>query len=114
MNASSIDPKLVAWARRKLRERGLDQNDPVTWMIEYQEGKRDDRASETVTRGMCGDPFDALWEAELMADVVGGAPRGTGRWLMEIPGEEGTSPDYLVVVPHDDPDGGLPLTACLP
>ena len=110
---TGIDPKLVAWARRKLRERNLTQNDPVTWFVEYQEGKRGDRASETVTRGMSRDPFDALADGWLIAYAVGGVPRGIGRWLMETPGEEGTSPDYLVVVPHDDPEGGLPLTACL-
>jgi hypothetical protein len=63
---------------------------------------------------MSRDPFDALWEAELMASANGwNDQRGIGRWKAEWPGEESTTPDYLVVVPHDDPEGGLPLTACL-
>lgn len=110
--ASAIDPTLVKWARRALRKRGLGPNDPVTWMIEYQEGRRPDRDPETVIRGMHLDPFDALVEAE-MAAGWGAAQRGIGRWMVESLGEEGTTPDHLVVVPHDDPDGGLPLTACL-
>jgi hypothetical protein len=112
---TEIDPKIVAWARRKLRERGLGPDDPVTWTIEYHEGKRPDRDPETFTMGMARDPFDAIATAEVIAYAHYWETRHSpGRWKAEWLGEEGTTPDYLIVIPHDDPAGGLPLTDCLP
>lgn len=97
--------KLKAWVRRKRRRAGLVADEPATWFV-YVDQRRPhfERAVQYIGRSA----GDALYTAQLEADINGYHQESTGRWLIERLGLEGQDSPYLIVVPEYDPDGYPP------
>ena len=92
--------KAKRWVRGSRRKYGILPSEAATWIAEIAQARPHyDRHLINLGRS----PADVILTAEMYAEANSATRRlGIGTWLMEVIGEEGVDPVYLIILPRLD------------